>query len=90
MPFLVANRHFEIHHASDVSTRNGLGWELVEITASGRVLLIEIFRHDALKKIDFATFAAVDIPFEAIEILWHDFITTDGKEFIDESKWLNE
>jgi len=88
MTFSVADRKFEIWHASDVSARDGLGWELFEITPSGRVLLIEIFRHDDLKKIDFATFSRMDIPFEAVEILLHDFNTTGGKDFIDESTWL--
>ncbi|MBC6609684.1 hypothetical protein H8B15_02040 [Hymenobacter sp. BT507] len=86
MAFSISGRKFEIWHASDVSTRDGLGWELWEITSSGRVLLIEIFRHDDLKKIDFATFASVDVPFEVIEILLQDF-SKGGKDFIDYSQW---
>jgi hypothetical protein len=86
MTFSVADRKFEIWHASDVSTRDGLGWELWELIPSGKTLLIEIFRHDDLKKIDFATFNAIAVPFEAIEVLLEDF-KNGGKDFIDYSQW---
>ncbi|MGI4763414.1 MAG: hypothetical protein ACRYF0_22065 [Janthinobacterium lividum] len=80
--FVVKERSFEIIHASDVSTRDGLGWELWEHQDNNRTLLIEIFRHDDLKEITFSSFHHLNIPFEAIELLLEDF-KGGGKDFID-------
>lgn len=84
--FIVQGRSFEIIHASDVNTRDGLGWELWEYRNyenHDRTLLIEIFRHDDLKKITFSSFFNLEIPFEVIEILLEDF-EYGGKDFIDD------
>ena len=80
--FIVKERSFEIIHAGDISTRDGLGWELWEHQNNDRILLIEIFRHDDLKEVTFSSFCHLNIPFEVIEILLEDF-KNGGKDFID-------
>lgn len=72
---------------SDISSRDGAGWELWECIGEEKILLIEIFRHDDLKKIDFATFSAVDIPLEAMDHLLNTFNTEGSQNFIDEPEW---
>ncbi|MCC3157090.1 hypothetical protein LJ737_07560 [Hymenobacter sp. 15J16-1T3B] len=79
--FVINNRRFQIMGAGDVSNRDGAGWELWEYVDQQWVWLLEIFRHDDLRKIDFATFSPIDIPFEALERLLHSFNTTGGKRF---------
>ncbi|TGE24501.1 hypothetical protein E5K00_04625 [Hymenobacter aquaticus] len=83
MIFTIDNRHFEILHATDIPARDGLAWELWEHTDEGRTMLVEIFRHDDLKRIDFQTFGTSNIPYAALEVILHDFDTTGGKEFMD-------
>jgi hypothetical protein len=80
--FVVKERSFEIIRAGDISTRDGLGWELWEHQDNDRILLIEIFRHDDLKEVTFSSFYHLNIPFEVIEILLEDF-KNGGKDFID-------
>ncbi|RFP64909.1 hypothetical protein D0N36_11230 [Hymenobacter lapidiphilus] len=80
MPFRIDNRLFRLEIASDVNLRDGLGWELWE----GSSMLVEIFRHDDLKKITFTTFTPVDIPIEALDYLLNDFNTTGGRNFIED------
>ncbi|HEX8349315.1 MAG TPA: hypothetical protein VF598_05095 [Hymenobacter sp.] len=90
MSFTVEDRRFEIIHASDVSTRDGLGWELWEHVDGNRLILFEIFRHDDLKKMEFSTYERADIPLEALEIVLNDFNTNGGRDFIDypdEESW---
>ena len=79
--FIIDNRRFQIMVASDVAIRGGLGWELWEYVDQQWQLLVEVFRHDDLRKIDFATFRPVDIPFDALDRLLQDFNTTGGKDF---------
>ncbi|PJJ60296.1 hypothetical protein [Hymenobacter chitinivorans] len=86
MRFTIGTRQFELQWFSDVSTRNGAGWELWECTGE-KTLLIEIFRHDDLKKIDFATFEAVDIPLAAVDALLKTFNEEGSRSFVDESLW---
>ena len=68
--FVVKERSFAIIHASDVSARDGLGWESWEHHNNNRTLLVELFRHDDLKEATFSSFHHLDIPFEAIELLF--------------------
>ncbi|GGF09614.1 hypothetical protein [Hymenobacter cavernae] len=82
MGFTIDNRRFGLVLASDVNPRDGLGWQLWEYTNRKSVLLLEIFRHDDLKKISFETFEPMDIPYEALEIVLNDFNTTGGRNFI--------
>ncbi|MCB2410067.1 hypothetical protein [Hymenobacter lucidus] len=87
MSFTVGNRQFELQSFSDVGTRDGAGWELWECKGEEKLLLIEIFRHDDLKKIDFATFEAVDIPLEAVDELLKTFSEEGSRNFVDDSLW---
>jgi hypothetical protein len=87
MRFTIGNRQFELQWFSDVGTRDGAGWELWEYQDEEKALLIEIFRHDDLKKIDFATFGAVDIPLEAVDALLKTFNEEGSRNFVDESSW---
>ncbi|RYU80469.1 hypothetical protein [Hymenobacter persicinus] len=83
MIFTVENRRFEILHATDMPARDGLAWELWEHTNQARTMLVEIFRHDDLKRIDFRTFDTLNIPYAALEAILYDFNTTGGKEFMN-------
>ncbi|MBO3269590.1 hypothetical protein F1C16_06655 [Hymenobacter sp. NBH84] len=81
MALIIDNRNFRLVIASDVNPRDGLGWELWE----GHTLLLEIFRHDDLKKITFSTFhQGIDIPIEALEYILNNFNTTGGRNFIED------
>lgn len=82
--FYVDNRHFVIMLASDVSSRDGLGWQLHEVVSNELIFLLEIFRHDDLKKVEFFSYDPINIPFEALEKLSTDFNKTGGRDFIDD------
>jgi hypothetical protein len=77
MPFEVEYRQYEIVIASDVS-RDGLGCELRDLNTNQ--LLVEIFRDDNLKKIQFYS-SEIDVPFEVIEKLLKAFEERVGREF---------
>ncbi len=79
MPFAVDNRRYEIMIASDV-IRDGLGCELWD--ADKNEMLIEIFRNDQLKQIQYYS-EAIDVPFEVIERLLKAFEERVGREFQD-------
>jgi hypothetical protein len=79
MLFEVENRRYEIITASDV-IRDGLGCELWD--ADKNQMLVEIFRNDNLKKIQFNS-SEMDVPFEVIEKLIKTFEERVGREFQD-------
>ena len=76
--FYIGNRHFMIMLASDINTRDGLGWQLVEIVSNELVLILEIFRHDDLKEMEFVTYSPISIPFKALEFIVNDFSSKGG------------
>lgn len=80
--FHVDNRHFVTMLASDVNSRDGLGWQLYEVVSDELIFVLEIFRHDDSKKLEFITYDPVSIPFEALEIVANDFSATGGRDFI--------
>lgn len=82
MAFEVKGRLFEIIIASDVRERDGLAWELWELIPGKDALLVEIFRHDDTKAIEFITYSSVSIPFEALEVVINSFNTGGGRKFI--------
>ncbi|GAA3941945.1 hypothetical protein [Hymenobacter algoricola] len=81
MLFTIDNRRFEFLMASSVSTRDGMGWELWEYVGGDWNLLIEIFRDDQLRKIDFTAFGNIEVPFAAMEVLLNHFNENGGKDF---------
>lgn len=76
------NRHLVIVLASDVSSRDGPGWQLHEVISDELIFVLEIFRHDDLKKIEFFSYDPINVPFDALERLIDDFNTTGGRDFI--------
>lgn len=82
--FSIDGRHFVIMLASDVRDRDGLGWQLLEIVSNKSKLVLEIFRHDDLKSIEFIACSPVKVPFEALEKLINHFNTNGGREFIND------
>ena len=75
MEFTLENITYELILASDV-IRDGLGLELWN--KNENKLLIEIFRNDSKKKIEFYSEKS-DLPFEIIEKLLEEF----GRQFQD-------
>lgn len=82
--FFIDDRHFLIMLASDVSDRDGLGWQLFEIVSGELIFILEIFRHDDLKKIEFISYDPISIPFETLEIIVNSFNTNGGRDFIND------
>jgi len=77
MHFTIEDRTYSIQIASDI-IRNGLGAELWDFHKN--IMLIEIFRNDSKKKIEF--FAEnVDIPLRAVELLIKEFEKSVGRDF---------
>ena len=79
MEFIVENINYELITASDV-IRDGLGIELWN--KNENKLLIEIFRNDSKKKIEFYSEKS-DLPFEVIEQLLDTFESKVGRQFQD-------
>ncbi len=77
MRFTVDNITYELITASDI-IRDGLGIELWNINE--KRMLIEIFRNDSKKKIEFYS-EKVDLPFEVIEKLQNVFDLKIGRKF---------
>ena len=86
MSFVIRDRRFEVMWFSDVSTRDGAGFDLWEHRGEEKVQLAEVFRHDDLKRFDFSAFE-IDIPLEAIEKLLDTFNAEGGREFVPELEW---
>jgi len=80
--FYIGDRHFLIMLASDVNTRDGLGWQLFETVSNELVLLLELFRNDDSKKMEFVTYSPISIPFEALEVIVNDFSSKGGRDFV--------
>ena len=79
MEFTLENITYELILASDV-IRDGLGLELWN--KNENKLLIEIFRNDSKKKIEFYSEKS-DLPFEIIEKLLEEFELKVGRQFQD-------
>jgi hypothetical protein len=77
MIFEVENKQYEILIASDIH-RDGLGCELWDIETNQ--LLMEIFRSDMLKKIQYYS-VEINLPFEVIEKLLEVFEKRVGRDF---------
>jgi len=79
MEFTVENITYELITASDI-IRDGLGIELWN--KNEKKMLIEIFRNDSKKKIEFFSEKS-DLPFEIIEHLLDAFESKVGRQFQD-------
>ena len=77
MSFTINDKTFEIQISSDV-IRDGLGIELWD--SDNNILLLELFRNDAKKQIEFHS-ETTDISFEAVEILINAFESKVGRIF---------
>lgn len=79
MEFAVDKKTYELIVASDIE-RNGVGVELWD--KDNNEMLVEIFRNDNLKQIQFFSTGCF-IPFEVIEKLAREFEESVGRKFQD-------
>lgn len=60
-------RHYLVTKFSDVSTRDGYGWELEDVApAPGRGSICEVFYDDTIGTFTFAAATTAPVPFELI------------------------
>ncbi len=78
MTFEVDNRKYEILIAS---SQDGLSCELWDVEKNQ--LLIEIFRNDTLKKVEFYS-AEMNISFDVVEKVITTFEKRVGREYLDD------
>jgi len=58
---------YEVVAASDVATRDGYGYELWEIGASGRGMVLEAFWDDTTRLFTFTALTTEPLPFRLVE-----------------------
>lgn len=58
---------YEVTAASDVATRDGFGYELWELGASGRGLVLEAFWDDTTGLFTFTALTSEPLPFRLVE-----------------------
>jgi len=65
-------RYYLVWKVTDVSERDGYGWELEDVGPSpGRGIMFEIFKDDANDEFTFTAFTDRPMPFELV----HRFLT---------------
>lgn len=69
-PWEYSGRRYGVTRFSDVSLRDGYGWELEDLTADRRILM-EAFWDDSTEAFTFQAFTDQELPFALV----HRFIT---------------